>query len=631
MIIYILKFSGCLSLFMIFYKLFLEKESFHNLKRFYLLAALFSSICIPFITFTEYIEILEVGTSNVVTSEPVVFEDSLTETTWKDYLPNIIWSLYFIGLLVFSFRFFKHLYQLYFRIKNNVKLKNKKYTNVLLLDNINPHTFFKYIFLNKHKYESNAIPKEVLLHEQTHAKQLHALDIIIVELLQVVFWFNPLLYFIKKDIKLNHEFLADQSVLKVGTEPTNYQKLLLAFSSNACEPQLANAINYSSIKKRLTVMKTQTSKSRTWLKSLLLLPLLAVLVYGFSSEKVDYLYPESHDTFINSEIELYLNTQGELFYNSKKIEVTDLESIVLLENDITISIETSLQTDIKITEGISKSIRDYLRDKGLRGFGVCINATRDTQNNPVESVKEELQKAEALKINYVNNQKGASKEQLAIYNQMAKRYNKQPESSRIVKPKDLKQLETIYRVMTAKQKQDAEPFPNCPQAPDQDSASREQMKAYNSWAKKMNKQIELAIKTENSNSPKPYPIIRIKDVEKYKYIYSIMSEKQRKDSEPFPNLPEPPPPPPSPDVPSAPDAIDLKDVPPPPPPPKEPLDHVIDMAKKDAVFYLEGKKVSSDRAIEALKNNKSLNVRTKNVNTKQPEVYITKKPIVIKH
>ena len=78
----------------------------------------------------------------------------------------------------------------------------------------------------------------------------------------------------------------------------------------------------------------------------------------------------------------------------------------------------------------------------------------------------------------------------------------------------------------------------------QQSASREQMKVYNSWAKKMNKQIELAIKTENSNSPKPYPIIKIKDVEKYKYIYSIMSDKQRKDAEPFPNLPEPPPPPP---------------------------------------------------------------------------------------
>ena len=61
------------------------------------------------------------------------------------------------------------------------------------------------------------------------------------------------------------------------------------------------------------------------------------------------------------------------------------------------------------------------------------------------------------------------------------------------------------------------------------------------------------------------------------------------------------------------------------------MDHIIDMAKKNAVFYLEGKKVSSDRAIEALKNNRSLNVRTKNVNTKQPEVYITKKPIVIKH
>ena len=71
--------------------------------------------------------------------------------------------------------------------------------------------------------------------------------------------------------------------------------------------------------------------------------------------------------------------------------------------------------------------------------------------------------------------------------------------------------------------------------------------------------------------------------------------------------------------------------PPPPPPPKSPLDHVIEMAKKGAVFYLEGKEISSDKAIDALKKNKSLNIETKASNSKKPKVYITKKPITIKH
>ena len=66
-----------------------------------------------------------------------------------------------------------------------------------------------------------------------------------------------------------------------------------------------------------------------------------------------------------------------------------------------------------------------------------------------------------------------------------------------------------------------------------------------------------------------------------------------------------------------------------PEPPKSPLDHVIDMAKKDALFYLEGKEISSDEAIDALKKNKSLNIKTLDSNSKQPKVYITKKPIIV--
>jgi NACalpha-BTF3-like transcription factor len=68
-----------------------------------------------------------------------------------------------------------------------------------------------------------------------------------------------------------------------------------------------------------------------------------------------------------------------------------------------------------------------------------------------------------------------------------------------------------------------------------------------------------------------------------------------------------------------------------PKPPRSPLDHVIDMAKKDALFYLEGKEISSDEAIEALKENKHLNIQTLDSSSKQPKVYISKKPIVIEH
>ncbi|MEW4923790.1 M56 family metallopeptidase [Algibacter sp. 2305UL17-15] len=312
MLAILLKSSACLALFMLFYKLCLEKTSAHTFKRFYLIAILIISMGIPFITFTEYVvvEIQQPQFSDVSALQnnatPQNAEISETKTI-GDYLPTILWTIYALGVILFSFRFFKNLFQLFSRIRLNPRHKNKNFIIVLLEDLVTPHTFFKYIFLNKTNYEQNKIPQEVLLHEQTHAKQKHALDILYIEILQILFWFNPLLYFIKKDIKLNHEFLADRAVLNQGIDASTYQNTLLSFSANTSYSSLANAINYSSIKKRFTIMKTQTSRTANWLRSLVVLPLLAILIYGFSQK---ITVEESQNSNKNQIIEVTLE-EGE--------------------------------------------------------------------------------------------------------------------------------------------------------------------------------------------------------------------------------------------------------------------------------------------------------------------------------
>jgi hypothetical protein len=190
-----------------------------------------------------------------------------------------------LGVLLFGVKFILNLSQIVIKIKRNSNHKSQHFTHVLLKDLVVPHTFFSYIFLNKQKFETQQIPQEVFIHEEAHAKQKHSIDVLLIELLQIAFWFNPLIYLTKQSIKMNHEFLADQAVLKSGIQPSAYQKLLLAFSSDAQHVELANAINYSSIKKRFTVMKTHTSKRKIWLRSLLLLPLIGAALYGFSQKK----------------------------------------------------------------------------------------------------------------------------------------------------------------------------------------------------------------------------------------------------------------------------------------------------------------------------------------------------------
>ncbi len=278
--IYVLKSASCIAAFYIFYKLFLENENMHVFKRFYLLGMLFVSFLIPLLTFTTY-----VNQSEAIS--PVLFTNIITEDSNNNFFleiaPTILWSLYLLGVSFFTFRFGKNLISIVLKIKRNPKLNVQSHINVLLQKEVIPHTFLKYIFLNKSNFEAKEIPEEVLLHEQTHANQRHSIDILLIEVLQIIFWFNPFIYLIKNSIKLNHEFLADQAVLSRGINSRHYQNLLLLFSSKTTTPILANSINYSLIKKRFTIMKTETSKSKVWIRSFLLLPLVAILIFSFST------------------------------------------------------------------------------------------------------------------------------------------------------------------------------------------------------------------------------------------------------------------------------------------------------------------------------------------------------------
>ena len=130
------------------------------------------------------------------------------------------------------------------KVRNNEKLKEPTHTNVLLGSSVIPHTFLKYIFVPKNEFLKKSIPEEVLFHEKAHVRQKHTLDILFVEVLQVIFWFNPLLFWIKRSIKLNHEFLADQTVLKHSFSIQHYVNLLVSYPGSPNQTALTSTINY---------------------------------------------------------------------------------------------------------------------------------------------------------------------------------------------------------------------------------------------------------------------------------------------------------------------------------------------------------------------------------------------------
>ena len=357
MLLYLLKSGACLAAFMALYKLLLENEQMHVLKRFYLLGSVVLSFIIPLITFVNYVEVETIAAPFQPINTFAVTElahEAPKETF--DWLP-ILLTIYIFGLSVFLFRFLKNLSNLIRNIRKNPKLKVRSWVHVLLNDLVVPHTFFNYIFLNKQKFEAKEIPYEVLLHENAHASQKHSVDILIMELLQIVFWFNPLIYILKNWIKLNHEFLADRAVIQQGISLSHYQQTLLAFVSSANhqdnQSSLANAINYSSIsltlfgktlkfnssfgqvKKRFTIMKKRSSTTSVVLRSCAAIPLIAVLLAGFS-EQITMPKPISPVIEMQqgaSSAEMQQFNQLAEKYNAvpKKDRVIPLEELAILE------------------------------------------------------------------------------------------------------------------------------------------------------------------------------------------------------------------------------------------------------------------------------------------------------------
>lgn len=324
MLIYLLKSTACLALFLAFYKVFLEQEQMHLFKRFYLLAIIFISVSIPAIVFTEYIQIQEPLTTNTSYSTlPDLEQSDAAINPNKPFNWSVVaWGLYGLGLLVFGTKFVRNIIQIYRRISINTKIKSTSNIKVLMEKPTVPHTFFHFIFLNKKKYLDRLIPASVLLHEETHAQQKHSVDVLLAELLQVLFWFNPLIYVLNHAIKLNHEFLADQAVIREGTNLSDYQRTIVHYSS-IHQPALANAINYSSIKKRFTVMKKQTSKQSVLLRSVLLLPLIILLLYGFTETKT------IHTSDVKADVQTLYGDRLNIDKDSYSIRTVEMAGLVL--------------------------------------------------------------------------------------------------------------------------------------------------------------------------------------------------------------------------------------------------------------------------------------------------------------
>ena len=333
---YLIKSILCLLVLWGFYKVALEQTAAHQFKRFYLLGSLAIALALPLITFSYTVEVepQPVNTENFlapaeVNNAPVV-KPVAGSTNWLLISLGIIYGA---GVLLFGFRFLRNLLHLREKVRHNEHVKATSHINVLLVEHVIPHSFLKYIFLPKTDFKNNALPAEVLQHEQAHVIQKHSWDILFIEFLQVVFWFNPLLILLKKSVALNHEFLADQAALQQENNITNYTNLLFNYSGGAHHTALSSPINYSLTKKRILMLSKTRSVKKLATRLALFVPVLACCIYFFNQEIVAKpigVQNEVKTVFEN--IEVFLDQERNLYVNGSPTSFENLDSELALHN-----------------------------------------------------------------------------------------------------------------------------------------------------------------------------------------------------------------------------------------------------------------------------------------------------------
>lgn len=264
---------------LIVYYVFLQKEKMYGFNRFYLLFSLVFSYIVPFISIqSEAQKPLNRLQKTIEATQQVMDITPKQESfNWM----NLIWILYGIVTLIFLTRTIIS----YLKIKN---LKGEKmiYQNqniIITNEPISPFSFWNTIYLGKNYLIDNKIDSRIFLHEKSHLEQKHSIDIIIVEIIKAFTWFNPSVYFYKKAIITNHEFLADESVLKNDFAIKDYQNLILKEIISSPNYNLTHTFNFKNTKKRFIMMNTKKSKLAD-LKKVISIPVL-LIAFGLFVQK----------------------------------------------------------------------------------------------------------------------------------------------------------------------------------------------------------------------------------------------------------------------------------------------------------------------------------------------------------
>lgn len=299
--IYSVKVALCLTAFYLLYKLLLSRETFFGFNRVTLFGMIAAAFVLPLIH-------LQTAAEAPVTSGFVAIEDFIITAVAADaHVPVVTTAqvcllIYIIGVAFFLGREVVSLLSLRRLIRSGREVCRDGGVKVVVVKGeVAPFSWFGNVIINEKDYADGS--REILMHERAHIAGRHSVDVLLCDLLIIFQWYNPAAWLIKTELKNLHEFEADSAVLAGGVNAAEYQMLLIRKAVGDKLFAMANNLNQSSLKKRITMMLKKKSNPWSRVRTLLALPVAAVAVVAFATPKAESLSNEiksEGDALVNS-------------------------------------------------------------------------------------------------------------------------------------------------------------------------------------------------------------------------------------------------------------------------------------------------------------------------------------------
>ena len=286
LLIYQIKVGLCLIVFYLLWKLLLSRETFHRFNRVALLVVMVLALVLPWIR-------LSLDATVQVAKPMVVLEDLLVtpdgaaaaqQTSFSWSVMDFATLAYFIGVAM-ALAWFLHSHWSLYRLLKQGRRESLPggITLHVVPGDQSPFSYFKHIVISEQDYRDN--PHEILTHEQAHIELRHSWDVLFMSAVSLFQWWNPAVWLLGRELRLVHEYEADEAVLNQGINAKQYQLLLIRKSVGDKLFSMANNFNYQSLKKRIRMMSMNKSSRWNRLRALAVVPVIALALLAFANNK----------------------------------------------------------------------------------------------------------------------------------------------------------------------------------------------------------------------------------------------------------------------------------------------------------------------------------------------------------